>query len=101
MAIIDGCGLEITTIGFSVANRGKESIGWRVLPRHVWIRLIRMLRSDNADVSKCAFKSMIFKVKDSSYIVITKKTAHKQFAWYRLHAYSLVFVLFVTSKGPH
>lgn len=51
MAIIDGCGVEITTIGFSVANRGKESTGWRVLPRHIWIRHIRMLRSDNADVS--------------------------------------------------
>lgn len=31
---------------------------------------------DNADVRQCAFKSMVFKVKDTSYIVITKKTAH-------------------------
>jgi len=53
----------MTSIGGNVANRGKESIG-HVLHRHVW-----MLRSDNTDVSQCAFRSMTLKVKGSSYIV--------------------------------
>lgn len=62
----------MTSIGGSVTNRGKETIG-QVLHRHYW-----MLRSDNADVSQCAFRSMTLKVKGSSYIV----KLHKQFAWY-------------------